>query len=143
MTAKKCALYTEIYGKWNYSTMCIEKAVWSHCVKLAIKCTLFALVHDCSHWTTMYTYACFNQGRDREGLESSRSPLTPCSKPPKSYALICNCWPGGEIKERMKFQDLEFLHQKMVSQQLFAVPSNDFSSIVECVKSRTSEHKLV
>ena len=84
-----------------------------------------------------------DQGRDREGLESSRSPLTPCSKPPKSYALICKCWPGGEIKERMKFQELEFLHQKMVSLQLFAVPSNDFSSIVECVKSRTSEHKLV
>ena len=47
------------------------------------------------------------------------------------------------IKERMKFQDLEFLHQKMVSQQLFAVPFNDFSSIVECVKSGTSEHRRV
>ena len=34
-------------------------------------------------------YASSNQGRDREGLESSRSPLTPCSKPPESYALIC------------------------------------------------------
>ena len=43
----------------------------------------------------------------------------------------------------MKYQDLEFLHQKMVSQQMFAVPSNDFSSIVECVMSRTKEPKLL
>ena len=60
------------------------------------------------HYCRQYVFSQDKDVKERNGIK----PLSfdPMLQAAENYVLICNCWPGGEIKERMKFQDLELLH---------------------------------